>query len=106
MTILVTGGAGYIGSHVVRQLGERNESVVVLDNLSTGFRSAVLHGDLLVGDTGDRELVSRVLRERQVDTIMHFAANTIVPESGSNPLQYYGNNTCATRNPRSEERRV
>jgi UDP-glucose 4-epimerase len=63
MTILVTGGAGYIGSHVVRQLGERGESVVVLDNLSTGYRSAVLHGKLVIGDTADRELVSRVLSE-------------------------------------------
>jgi UDP-glucose 4-epimerase len=97
MTILVTGGAGYIGSHVVRQLGERQERVVVLDNLSTGFRSAVLHGELAVGDTGDRELVSRLLREHHIDTVMHFAANTIVPESVSNPLKYYGNNTCATR---------
>jgi UDP-glucose 4-epimerase len=98
MSILVTGGAGYIGSHVVRQLGERKEQVVVLDNLSTGFRSAVLHGELVVGDTGDRELVSRVLREHQVDTVMHFAAHTIVPESVSNPLKYYSNNTCSTRN--------
>ena len=97
MTILVTGGAGYIGSHVVRQLGERQEEVVVLDNLSTGFRSAVLHGQLVVGDTGDRELVSRVLREHQIETVMHFAAHTIVPESVSNPLKYYGNNTCSTR---------
>ena len=98
MSILVTGGAGYIGSHVVRQLGERKEQVVVLDNLSTGFRSAVLHGELVVGDTGDRELVSRVLREHRVDTVMHFAAHTIVPESVSNPLKYYSNNTCSTRN--------
>jgi len=98
MSILVTGGAGYIGSHVVRQLGERNEKVVILDNLSTGFRSAVLHGELVVGDTGDRELVARLLREHQVDTVMHFAAHTIVPESVSNPLKYYGNNTCSTRN--------
>jgi UDP-glucose 4-epimerase len=97
MTILVTGGAGYIGSHVVRQLGERQEQVLVLDNLSTGFRSAVLHGELVVGDTGDRELVSRLLREHKVDTVMHFAAHTIVPESVSNPLKYYGNNTCSTR---------
>ncbi len=97
MTILVTGGAGYIGSHVVRQLGERGEDVVVLDNLSTGFRSAVLHGELVVGDTGDRELVSRLLRERGVRTVMHFAAHTIVPESVSDPLKYYGNNTCSTR---------
>src|SRR3954462_3719089 len=98
MTILVTGGAGYIGSHVVRQLGERNETVVVLDTLGSGFRSAVVHGELVVGDTGDRELVARLLRERGVDTVMHFAANTVVPESVTNPLKYYGNNTCATRN--------
>ena len=97
MSILVTGGAGYIGSHVVRQLGERNEKVVVLDNLSTGFRSAVLHGTLVVGDTGDRELVGRILREHGIDTVMHFAAHTIVPESVSNPLKYYSNNTCSTR---------
>ena len=97
MTILVTGGAGYIGSHVVRQLGERNETVVVLDSLVSGFRSAVVHGELVVGDTGDRELVARLLRERGIDTVMHFAAHTIVPESVTNPLKYYGNNTCATR---------
>ncbi len=97
MSILVTGGAGYIGSHVVRQLGEQGEEVVILDNLSTGFRSAILHGSLVVGDTGDRELVGRVLRERGIETVMHFAAHTIVPESVSNPLKYYGNNTCSTR---------
>jgi UDP-glucose 4-epimerase len=96
--VLVTGGAGYIGSHVVRQLGEAGQKVVVLDNLSTGFRSAVTHGTLVVGDTGDRELVSRVLAEHRVTAILHFAAHTIVPESVSNPLKYYGNNTCATRN--------
>ncbi len=94
--ILVTGGAGYIGSHVVRQLGEAKERVVVLDNLSTGFRSAVLHGDLVVGDTGDRELVSQILDQYNVDTIMHFAAHTIVPESVSDPLKYYRNNTCSS----------
>lgn len=97
-TILVTGGAGYIGSHVVRQLGEAGERVVVLDNLSTGFRSAVTHGELVVGDTADSALVARVLREHQVDTIMHFAAHTIVPESVADPLKYYRNNTAATRN--------
>ncbi len=96
--ILVTGGAGYIGSHVVRQLGEAGERLVVLDNLSTGFRSAVTHGTLVVGDTGDAELVGRVLREFDVDTVMHFAAHTIVPESVADPLKYYRNNTCASRN--------
>jgi UDP-glucose 4-epimerase len=97
-SILVTGGAGYIGSHVLRQLRERGERVVVLDNLSTGYRSAVLGAPLVVGDTGDRELVARLLNEHAVDTVLHFAAHTIVPESVSNPLKYYGNNTCATRN--------
>jgi len=96
--ILVTGGAGYIGSHVVGQLGEAGERVVVLDNLSTGFAEAVLSGELVVGDTGDRELVSRLLREHDVDTVMHFAAHTIVPESVADPLKYYRNNTCSTRN--------
>ena len=98
VSILVTGGAGYIGSHVVRQLLERGERVVVLDNLSTGYRSAVLGAPLVVGDTGDRAVVDRVLAEHAVDTVMHFAAHTVVPESVSNPLKYYGNNTCATRN--------
>ena len=97
-SILVTGGAGYIGSHVVKQLGERGEHVVVLDNLSTGFSNAVLHGELVVGDTGDRQLVSGILDKHDVDTVMHFAAHTIVPESVSDPLKYYGNNTCSTRN--------
>ncbi|HZF26764.1 MAG TPA: UDP-glucose 4-epimerase GalE [Steroidobacteraceae bacterium] len=96
--ILVTGGAGYIGSHVARQLGEAGETVVVLDNLVTGFRQAVLHGTLVVGDSGNRDLVSRILAEHRIDTVMHFAAHTIVPESVAKPLKYYANNTCATRN--------
>ena len=95
--ILVTGGAGYIGSHVVRQLGEAGERVVVLDNLSTGHREAVLHGELVVGDTGDAALVRRLLAEHGVEALMHFAAHTVVPESVEKPLKYYGNNTCATR---------
>lgn len=96
--ILVTGGAGYIGSHVVRQLGEAGEDVIVLDNLSTGFRSAVVHGELVIGDTGDKALVTKLLRDHGIDTILHFAAHTIVPESVENPLKYYGNNTCCSRN--------
>jgi UDP-glucose 4-epimerase len=97
-TILVTGGAGYIGSHVTRQLTEAGEKVVVLDDLSTGFRSAVIGAELIVGNTGDQELVARILQEHDVDTIVHFAAHIIVPESVENPLKYYGNNTCCTRN--------
>lgn len=97
-TILVTGGAGYIGSHVVRQLREANERVVVLDDLSTGFREAVADTPLVVGNTGDSELVARTLDEHGVATVMHFAARTIVPESVADPLRYYRNNTCATRN--------
>ena len=95
--ILVTGGAGYIGSHVALQLRERGESVVVLDSLSTGFRDAVLGSELVIGDVGDSALVQDLIRAHAIDTVMHFAAHTIVPESVSNPLKYYGNNTCATR---------
>lgn len=97
-SILVTGGAGYIGSHVVKLLGERGENIVVLDNLSTGNEEAVLFGTLVKGDTGDRDLVTKVLREHNVDTVMHFAAHTIVPESVENPLKYYANNTQNTLN--------
>ena len=96
-SILVTGGAGYIGSHVVRQLGEAAEKIIVLDNLGRGFRQAVTAGELVVGDVGDHALVSRLLEQHGVDTVMHFAAHTIVPESVAQPLKYYGNNTCATR---------
>ena len=96
-SILVTGGAGYIGSHVVLALRERGERVVVLDDLSRGFRRAVLDAPLIVGKAGDRALVAGLLREHAVDTDMHFAASTIVPESVRDPLKYYGNNTCSTR---------
>jgi len=96
-SVLVTGGAGYIGSHTLLQLTARGERVVVLDDLSTGFRQAVRDVPLVVGNVGDRALVDRLLAEHRVDTIIHFAAHTIVPESVSNPLKYYGNNTCATR---------
>jgi UDP-glucose 4-epimerase len=96
-TILVTGGAGYIGSHVVRRLGEAAEKIIVLDNLGRGFRQAVTAGELVVGDVGDFALVSRLIAEHRVDTVMHFAAHIKVPESMVEPLKYYGNNTCATR---------
>lgn len=97
-SILVTGGAGYIGSHTVRQLGEAGERIVTLDNLSKGLRESVLYGDFVEGDTSDQALVARLLREHEVDTVIHFAAHTIVPESVEDPLKYYRNNTCATRN--------
>ena len=96
-SILVTGGAGYIGSHLVLQLRARGERVVVLDDLSRGFRQAVIDAPLVVGKVGDREAVLELLRAQAVDTVMHFAAYTIVPESVSEPLKYYGNNTCSTR---------
>jgi UDP-glucose 4-epimerase len=95
--ILVTGGAGYIGSHVVRQLGAANESVITLDNLSTGFEAAVTSGELVVGDTGDAALLERLFNEHDIDTVMHFAAHTIVPESVADPLKYYRNNTANSR---------
>jgi UDP-glucose 4-epimerase len=97
-SILVTGGAGYIGSHVVKLLGGRNENIVILDDLSTGFEQSVLHGEFINGHTGDKELVKRILKDYNVESVLHFAAHTIVPESVENPLKYYQNNTCCTRN--------
>ena len=97
-TVLVTGGAGYIGSHVVMQLRARGEKVVVVDNLTTGFRQAVGDAPLIVGNLADRALMARAFNEHGVGTVMHFAANTVVPESVRDPLKYYGNNTSATRN--------
>ena len=94
---LVTGGAGYIGSHVARMLSATGRKVVILDNLSKGFRDATLGAPLVVGDMGDQELVSRTLREYKVDSVLHFAALTIVPESVADPLRYYDNNTSKAR---------
>ncbi|WP_428096547.1 UDP-glucose 4-epimerase GalE [Candidatus Rariloculus sp.] len=94
--ILVTGGAGYIGSHVVRQLGEAGESIVVLDDLSKGFRQSVLYGDLIVGDIGDPTALDAVFERYQIESVMHFAAHTMVPESIVAPLKYYRNNACGS----------
>ena len=96
-TILVTGGAGYIGSHVVRQLGAAGETVITLDNLSTGFEAAVTSGELIIGDTGNAALLEDLFTSHDIDTVMHFAAHTIVPESVANPLKYYRNNTASSR---------
>jgi len=98
MTILVTGGAGYIGSHMVLELLGSGERVVVLDNLTTGFRWAVPEAaELVIGDIGDQDLVRRVLRDRRVDAIIHFAGSVVVPESVADPLGYYLNNTVKSR---------
>jgi len=97
MTILVTGGAGYIGSHVVQGLVDRKQSVVVLDNLSTGFRDAVAaQAPLVVGDVGDEKLVARLMTEHDVEAVMHFAASSVVPDSVSDPIAYYRNNTAGS----------
>ncbi|MEP9353640.1 UDP-glucose 4-epimerase GalE [Xanthobacter sp. KR7-65] len=98
MTILVTGGAGYIGSHMVHELVDRGEEVVVLDDLSTGHRHAVPDGvELVVGDVGDTELVAGVLRRRGIAEIAHFAARIVVVDSMAQPLDYYMNNTVRSR---------
>src|SRR5580704_7372739 len=98
MTILITGGAGYIGSHMVHALRDAGEQVVVLDNLSTGFKWAVAAGvPLVIGDTGDQPLVARIIPEHGVSAIIHFAASIVVPDSVSDPLGYYRNNTVNSR---------
>ena len=98
-TALVTGGAGYIGSHTVRQLIAASYRVVVLDDLSTGHRWAVApQAELVVGNAGDSALAGAVIEEHSVDAVMHFAGSIVVPASVADPLKYYGNNTAASRN--------
>lgn len=98
MSVLITGGAGYIGSHMVWECIDHGEDVVVIDNLVTGFDWAVApQAKLVVGDIGDTALVEATIREHRVDTIVHFAGSVVVPESIENPLKYYENNTCRTR---------
>jgi UDP-glucose 4-epimerase len=99
MTVLVTGGAGYIGSHMVLALCDSGERVVVLDDLSTGFDWAVDgRATLVTGKVGDMELVSQLIATHGVDAIVHFAGSIVVPESVSDPLKYYANNTATSRN--------
>jgi len=98
MTVLVTGGAGYIGSHTVHALVEARESVVVIDNLSTGFSSFLPEGvPLFIGDAGDENLVEGVITQHGVECIIHFAGSVVVPDSMRDPLGYYRNNTMTTR---------
>jgi UDP-glucose 4-epimerase len=98
MTVLVTGGAGYIGSHMVLALCDGQQEVVVLDNMSTGVRANVDDRAAFVeGDIADKALVGRILEEYNVDVVVHFAGSIIVPESVADPLAYYSNNTAKTR---------
>jgi UDP-glucose 4-epimerase len=98
MTVLVTGGAGYIGSHMVHALVDAGERVVVLDNLTTGFDWALAPGaSLMVGDAGDQARVAALIAEHGVDAVIHFAASIVVPDSVRDPLGYYRNNTANSR---------
>jgi UDP-glucose 4-epimerase len=98
MSILVTGGAGYIGSHMVHELAEADEGIVVVDNLSTGFDWAIAAGvPFILGDIGDQNLVGQIIREHKIEAIIHFAASAIVPDSVKDPLGYYKNNTVNSR---------
>ena len=92
MAVLVTGGAGYIGSHMVAELLERGEEVVIVDNLQSGYRQAVLGGKLYVGDLRDADFLDKVFQENEIDTVIHFAANSLVGESMKQPAKYYHNN--------------
>ena len=99
MAILVSGGAGYIGSHVVRQLTEAGRKVVVFDNLSTGSPAALINGEeLVVGDLADTANLEKLFERFHFRTVLHFAASIVAPESVTNPLKFYGNNTRNTFN--------
>jgi UDP-glucose 4-epimerase len=96
--ILVTGGAGYIGSHVVKVLGEKGYELLIFDNLVTGNRNAVLYGDFVLGDLADTVLLRKTIRDFKPHAVIHFAASIVVPESVRNPLKYYRNNTANALN--------
>src|SRR3954452_4808196 len=97
MTVLVTGGAGYIGSHMAHALVDAGERVVVLDNLTTGFEWAVPpEASLVLGETGDERPVAELIAQENVEAIIHFAATIVVPESVRDPLGYYRNNTASS----------
>jgi len=98
MKILVTGGAGYIGSHTVAQLQERGDDVIVVDNLQKGHKAAIQGAKLLVGDLRDSEFLDSVFTENEIESVIHFAADSLVGESVVNPLKYYNNNVVSTLN--------
>jgi UDP-glucose 4-epimerase len=93
VTVLVTGGAGYIGSHMVKALGEHGYEVITFDNLSTGHKWAVLCGELIVGDLNDQKKLEGIFERYKPDVVMHFAAHIVVHESIKDPIKYYRNNT-------------
>src|SRR3954465_145138 len=99
MTVLVTGGAGYIGSHTVLALAEAGEDVVVIDDLSTGFSAYLPEGvPLFIGDAGDENLLECVIAQHNIESIIHFAGSVVVPDSVRDPLGYYRNNFTTARN--------
>ncbi|WP_010251700.1 UDP-glucose 4-epimerase GalE [Acetivibrio cellulolyticus] len=98
MAVLVTGGAGYIGSHTVAELLERNEEVIIVDNLEKGHKPAVLGGKLIVGDLRDKEFIKNVFLQNDIEAVIHFAAYIEVGESVTDPLKYYNNNVAVTLN--------
>ena len=97
MEVLVTGGCGYIGSHVTRQLSEAGYKVVVVDDLSTGFEDSLIHGEkFYAGDVGDEALLEKIFNAHEIVSVLHFAGSIVVPESVAEPLKYYENNTAKT----------
>ncbi len=98
VAVLVTGGAGYIGSHTVAELIEKNEEVIIVDNLEKGHKDAVAGSKLIVGDLRDKEFLAKVFLENDIEAVIHFAAYIEVGESVQNPLKYYNNNVVATLN--------
>jgi UDP-glucose 4-epimerase len=93
MKILITGGAGYIGSHAVKALGKLGHDLTIFDNLSTGHKKAITFGELVVGDLNDEKLLDELFATKKFDAVLHFAGSIVVPESVENPLMYYSNNT-------------
>lgn len=93
MRVLITGGAGYIGSHVVKALGQQNHDITIYDNLSTGHKAAITAGELVVGDLSDKEKLDKLFQEKRFEAVLHFAGSIVVPDSVSDPIGYYQNNT-------------